>query len=114
MPKKLLKIKSLITTLSFFYTNCTFLLTNSLYVLPCQIGNVFEHFFDVKRSFNICIEAVAKEIQRFGNTNFQRKDSSFEKTNKMSMQISVEKLFFQVCCVNEKLGLYLFPFKSGI
>jgi len=36
---------------------------------------------------------------------FKSKDSSFEKPNKMSMQISVEKLFFQVCCVYEKLGL---------
>jgi len=36
------------------------------------MGNVFEHPFDVKRSFNICIEAVGcKKIQRFENINFE-------------------------------------------
>jgi len=32
----------------------------------------------------------------------------------MSMQISVEKLFFQVCCVYEKLGLDLIFMQVGI
>jgi len=45
---------------------------------------------------------------------FKSKDSSFEKPNKMSMQISVEKLFFQVCCVYEKLGLDLIFMQVGI